>query len=213
MRDSSSRTYRDTLRAVGERADDAVSKVYEDLQNNLKSIAGVSGDARRTLAKRIDALYDVCKFCDVTCRRHRECVGILELSSIYVPRPDRKVEAALQLLERNFSFSRSESVSLLEKAVTWGIPHAVGNDPKKLRFLAALAQGGDKDFLKTVLDAYRARQGKTDVRDKCGYSLGSSEYLQWIEKQVFLKPLPSYRSGEDYARILREALERIAKQL
>ena len=74
-------------------------------------------------------------------------------------------------------------------------------------------QGNGTDFLKTVLDAYNNRSGKVDARGKCGYELGSSEYLHHLEKQVFLQELPSYHSGEDYARILREALESIAKQL
>ena len=61
MRDTGALNYYDTLHATGARANDAITEVYEDLQENLSSIAGVSSDRRSTLAKHIDALYDVCK--------------------------------------------------------------------------------------------------------------------------------------------------------
>ncbi len=212
MRDTSSRAYYDTLRSAGERANDAVSEVYEDLQDNLSLIAGVSSDKRSTLAKRIDALYDVCNMSGVTCRRRDDCIGILELSSRYVPSPDREVENALQMLERDFSFTTYEAVSLLEEAVTWGFDRATWRDERKINFLLKLMQGNREDFLKTVLDAYNNRSGKVEARGKCGYELGSSEYLRHLEKQVFLQELPS-RSGENYAKLLRESLGSIAKQL
>lgn len=148
----------------------------------------------------------------VTCHRYGDCIGILELSSRYVPSPDREVENALQMLERDFSFTTYEAVSLLKEAVDWGFDRATWRDERKINFLLKLMQGNREDFLKTVLEAYNIRSGKVDARGKCGYALGSSEYLRHLEKQIFLQELPS-RSGENYAKLLRESLESIAKQL
>ena len=148
MRDSSTLNYYDTLHATGERANNAVSEVYEDLQDNIAQIAGVSGEKRSALAKRIDALYDVCNMSGVTCRRYGESIGILELSPVYVSSPDREVENALQMLERDFSFTTYEAVSLLEEAVNWGVPRATDADPKKIRFIQEILQGNSKEKMR-----------------------------------------------------------------
>ena len=106
-------------------------------------------------------------------------------------------------------------MDLIQKAADWSISFAAGSSEKKRAFLEEIAQGKGKDFL--VLDSYKSSSGNADMRGKCGYPIGSSEYLNRMERVVFRQDVPTMSSARwgspDYDGLLRDALESIAHQL
>jgi len=105
-------------------------------------------------------------------------------------------------------------VDLIQKAADWSISFAAGSNEKKRAFLEEIAQGKDKDFLQEVLDSYKSSSGNVDTRGKCGYPIGSSEYLDRMERVVFRQDVPTMCSARwgspNYDGLLRDALESIA---
>jgi len=71
--------------------------------------------------------------------------------------------------------------------------------------------------LQEVLDSYKSSSGNADMRGKCGYPIGSSEYQDRMERVVFRQDVPTMCSAHwgspDYDGLLRDALESIVHQL
>lgn len=103
MRNASDTNYQETLREVGHRAGSAVEEIYNDLQKNIKSVRAISSDRRSSLAKQVQSLYDVCSMAGSFCSHSSDCIGILNLSSIYLPSTlfsdDRAVENAIHKIK------------------------------------------------------------------------------------------------------------------
>lgn len=70
---------------VGSRASAAVDEIYNDLQEHINSIRSIPSDHRDALAKQVQMLYDVCGMSGSFCLHSRDCIGILSLSSFYLP--------------------------------------------------------------------------------------------------------------------------------
>ena len=108
-------------------------------------------------------------------------------------------------------------MDLIQKASDWSISFAAGSSEKRRAFLEELAQGKGNDFLQEVLDSYKSSSGNVDTRGKCGYPIGSSEYLNRMERVVFRQDVPAMSSARwgspNYDGLLRDALESIAHQL
>ena len=101
---------------------------------------------------------------------------------------------------------------MLQKAVDWSISFAAGSDARKTAFLQDISQGKDKEFLRDVLNTYRSNNESADLRGRCGYSIGSREYLNYVERKVLLQDLPAIYS-DDYDGGIKDSLEDIARQL
>lgn len=67
------------------------------------------------------------------------------------------------------------------------------------------------------MDAYKSSSDTADTRGKCGSLIGSSDYLNYMERAVFRQDVPTMRSARwgspDYDGLLKDALESIAHQL
>ena len=216
MQRPSETNYHETLREVGNRAGAAVEEIYDDLQEHINVIRNISSDRRSALAKQVQSLYDVCRMSGSFCSHSSDCIGILNLSSFYLPgsslRDDRAVQTAIQKIKNCSDFFASECLDLLQKAVDWSISFAAGSDARKTAFLQDISQGKDKEFLRDVLNTYRSNNESVDLRGRCGYSIGSREYLNYVERKVLLQDLPAIYS-DDYDGGIKGSLEDIARQL
>lgn len=216
MQRPSETNYHETLREVGNRAGAAVEEIYDDLQEHINVIRNISSDRRSALAKQVQSLYDVCRMSGSFCSHSSDCIGILNLSSFYLPgsslRDDRAVQTAIQKIKNCSDFFASECLDLLQKAVDWSISFAAGSDARKTAFLQDISQGKDKEFLRDVLNTYRSNNESADLRGHCGYSIGSREYLNYVERKVLLQDLPAIYS-DDYDGGIKGSLEDIVRQL
>ena len=87
-----------------------------------------------------------------------------------------------------------------------------GRDARKTAFPQDISQGKDKEFLRDVLNTYRSNNESADLRGRCGYSIGSREYLNYAERKVPLQDLPAICS-DDYDGGIKGSLEDIVRQL
>lgn len=69
----------------------------------------------------------------------------------------------------------------------WSGSFAAGRDARKTAFLQDIARGKDKEFLRDVLNTYRSNNESADLRGRCGYSIGSREYLNYVERKAFYR--------------------------
>lgn len=219
MRRTSETSYSETLRETGGRAGDMAEEIYDDLQEHRKQLSSIDSGRRNTLAKQVRGLYDVCRMAGSSCSHSGECVAMLNLSG-FLSNPfsdNRAIQSAIRKIKNNSDFFASECVDLIQKAADWGISFAAGSSEKKRAFLEEIAQGKGKDFLQEVLDSYKSSSGNADMRGKCGYPIGSSEYLDRMERVVFRQDVPTMSSARwgnpNYDGLLRDALESIAYQL
>ena len=140
----------------------------------------------------------------------------MNLSSFYLPSTsfgdDRAIQNAIHKIKNCRDFFASECIDLIRQAADWSISFAAGSDARKRAFLEDVSQGKDRKFLRDVLNAYYSSTGTVDLRGNCGYSIGSREYRNYIERKVFLQDLPAM-SSNDYDGALRDSLTYIANQL
>ncbi len=216
MRNASDTNYQETLREAGNRAGAAIEEIYADLQHHIKSVRAISSDRRSALAKQVQELYDVCRMTGAICSHSSDCIGILNLSGFYLPSTafgdDRAIQRAIHKIRNCADFFAGECIDLIRKAADWSISFAAGNDARKTAFLKDVSQGKGKDFLRDVLNAYYSSSEAADLRGRCGYSIGSREYRNHMERKVFLQELPA-TSRDDYDGALRDVFTRIANQL
>ena len=130
MRNTSDINYRETLSEVGNRAGSAVEEIYDDLQDHIKYVSAIPSDQRSALATQVEALYNVCNMAGGFCSHSSECIGILNLSSFYLPstsfRDERAIQDAIRKIENCSDFFTSECVDMVRKAADWGISYAAG---------------------------------------------------------------------------------------
>lgn len=216
MSDASNTNYQETLREVGSRAGAAVEEIYGDLQAHIKSVRAIPSDHRSALAKQVEGLYDVCSMAGGFCNHSSDCIGILNLSSFYLPSTsfsdERAIQNAIHKIKNCPDFFTSECIDLVRQAADWSVSFAAGSDEKKHAFLKDVSQGKDREFFRDVLNAYYSSSEAADIQGGCGYSIGSREYRNYIERKVFLQDLPAM-SSDDYDGTLRDALTYIANQL
>ena len=220
MQWASGTEYYRTLQETAARASAAIEEIYDDVQQNIDRMGLVPSGPRCTLAKQVESLYNVCEMIGILNRHGSECQRILELrdpsASI-----DSFMESALQTAHQKIrkctDFLPRECINLAKEAATWGISSAAGRDQKKLAFLTNISQGKDESFLKLVADTYETSGPIREVQGACGYAIGSSGYLNHIERIVFPQGLPGaygVTSGSpDYAGALRAGIHSIADQL
>lgn len=180
----------------------------------------VPSSPRSTLAKQVESLYNVCEMAGILNRHSQECQRILELrdSSASI---DSSMGSALQTAHQKIrkctDFLPRECIYLAKEAATWGISSAVGRDQKKLAFLSDISQGKDESFLKLVADTYETSGPIRELQGACGYAVGSSGYLNHIERIVFPQGLSGAYGvtfgSPDYAGALRAGIHSIADQL
>lgn len=218
---TSSTEYYKMLEKVGENARSAIEEIYRDLSEHGNSLHKLPSSDRNSLAKQVEALYDVCRMTGKSSFHSSDCVNGLSLSGMSPwskPfRDESAIKTAVSLMKSNSYFSGSEALSLVREAARWGISFAAGSNERKKAFLEVLAQGKNDDFLQDVADEYEDENGSKDYRGKCGYSIGSSGYLNAIESEVFGKSLPMTYSAAwgspDYERLLRDGLRTVAERL
>lgn len=208
--------YQATLRELGRRASAAIEEIYGDLSKLNSRIRFLGSHNRKALAKQVEGLYDVCKMSGVTVWHNSECVQGLNLSMM-PPwtrnfRDERGIERAIAIINKT-RYSEREVVDLLKDASKWGIDSAAGRDPKKRVFLETVAQGSiSSRFLEDVAEEYQNQSSRQSYEGKCGHTVGSRSYMEYMETKVF-GTVVSVFGNPDYARFLRDALRSVADQL
>lgn len=209
-------SYQATLRELGGRASAAIEEIYGDLSTLGSRIRFLDSSNRKALAKQVEGLYDVCKMSGVTVWHNIECVQGLNLSMMSPWtrnfRDERGIEKAIAIINKS-RFSGSEAVDLLKDAAKWSIDSAAGRDAKKREFLEAVAQGSiSSRFLEDVAEEYQNQSSRQSYEGKCGYTVGSRSYMEYMETQVFGTVVSGF-GNPDYARFLGNALQSVADQL
>jgi hypothetical protein len=127
------------------------------------------------------------------------------------------VHSAIDQIKNNPDFFASECLSMVRKAADWGIESAADNDKRKAKFLEGVSQRKGRDFLRHVLEVYQDEQDTSIPVGSNGAAIGSSDYLQRIERDVFhsdLSMMYSARFGSpDYTALLRDSLDEISNTL
>lgn len=221
MSSSSGTDYYRTLEKAGEKAQGAIEEIYQDLSDNGRFLHMLPSSNRDSLAKQVLALYDVCRMTGLSAMRSDDCANGLNLSCMSPwsnPfRDESAIQSAISLIKSNPYYSSNEALNLVREAADWGISFAAGSDERKRTLLETLAQGKNDAFLRDVADEYENENGSKDYCGKCGYSIGSSGYLNAIESEGFGKSLPMTYSAawgsSDYEGLLRDGIHMITEQL
>lgn len=217
MQQTSGTDFWETLRKVGSRANSMVDEIYRDLQAHSKQLPSIDSGRRNQLAKQVQGLYDVCRMAGYSCSHSSECKSMLNLSGFFGNplRDDRAIQAAIHKIKNSSDFFTSEAIDLVRQAADWSIPFAAGSSEKKRSFLEDLSRGRGRDFMRNVADSLNS--SGADTRGTCGYPIGSSDYLDAIERAVFQQDIPAMHSARwgnpNYDGFLKDALDAIAHQL
>lgn len=147
-----------------------------------------------------------------------ECLSLLSQSDFpsnnFSWFDESAVRSAIDQIKNNPDFFASECLSMVQKAADWGIESASDNDKRKAKFLEGVSQRKGRDFLRHVLEVYQDEQDTSVPVGSNGAAIGSSDYLQRIERDVFLNDLSmmySARFGSpDYTALLKDSLDSIA---
>ena len=209
--------YYNAIRKAGERASNAIDMIYQDVSKKQGELRYISSAERNTLVKQIKGLYDVCKLTGKPVMHSDACIHALSSDGGRGFRDERAIEESVKYIKNNHHYSAWESRDMVKEAAEWGISHAARRDPKKEAFLKTVAQNKGEDFLKEVLKEYEHRQGNCDCRGQCGYAIGSSGYLDWVEANFIAGSLPMTSSARwgspNYALLFQDALKSVAEQL
>jgi len=207
--------YSTVLKNVGQRAASMIDAIHGDLQKNAKSIRNISFGDKNALSRQVQELSNVCSMTGVSSGRSMECVFLLNQSAFPVSTSlwfdESAIRSAINQIKSNPDFFASEGLSIVRKAADWGIESAAGNDKRKAKFLEAVSQKKGRDFLRRVLEAYQEEEDTSVPTGFNGAVIGSGDYLQRIERNVFLSDLSmaySARFGSpSYTSLLRDSLK------
>ena len=214
-------SYHSMLLATGSRANDAIEEIYEDLSAIGSQIRYVPASNRDALAKQVEGLYDVCVMAGFSPSHSSDCVHALNMSAIspwHDPfRDESAIDNAISFIDGQSNFPRSEVLSMLKESARWSVSFVVGNDIMKKAFLKTVLQNKNESFLKDVAEEYQNRNEISTYAGKCGYSIGSKSYLEYIQSKVFGNAMPAVQgmafSNAGYAELIRNALRSVADQL
>lgn len=221
MQQTTDPEYFEAVKRIGQRASSAIDAIYDDLQGNQKRIHNISSSDRDALSNHVQALSEVCSLFSASSGHSSECLFLLRQADFPFTNiawfDESAVRSAISQIKNNPDFSASESLSIVQRAADWGIAYAADNDRRKLIFLIRVSQKKDRDFLRQVLEVYQEEADTTVPTGFNGATLGSGDYIQRIEHDVFLDDLPTAYSARfgapSYAALLRDSLFEIAHTL
>ncbi len=218
MQRTSETEYFEAVKLIGQRAASAIDSICSDLQKFKKTIHNISFSDRNALSRQVQALCDVCSLSATSSWHGTECLSLLSQSDFpsnnFSWFDESAVRSAIDQIKNNPDFFASECLSIVQKAADWGIESASDNDKRKAKFLEGVSQRKGRDFLRHVLEVYQDEQDTSVPVGSNGAAIGSSDYLQRIERDVFLGDLSmmySARFGSPcYTALLKDSLDSIA---
>lgn len=218
MQRASETEYFEAVKQIGQRAASAIDSIYADLQKSKKTIHNIPFSDRNTLSRQVQALGDVCSLSATSSGHCTECLFLLHQSDFpsnsFSWFDESAVHSAIDQIKNNPDFFASECLSMVRKAADWGIESAADNDKRKAKFLEGVSQRKGRDFLRHVLEVYQDEQDTSIPVGSNGATIGSGDYLQRIERDVFLTDLSmmySVRFGSpSYTALLKDSLDSIA---
>lgn len=218
MQRTSEPEYFEAVKRIGQRAASAIDAIYADLQKSKETIRNISFSDRNTLSHQVQALSDVCSLSATSPGHSMECLLLLHQSDFsnnsFSWFDESAVQSAIHQIKNNPDFFASECLSIVRKAADWGIESAADNDKRKAKFLEGVSQRKGRDFLRHVLEVYQDEQDTTVPVGSNGAAIGSGDYLQRMERDVFLNDLSMMYSARfgtpGYTALLRDSLDSIA---
>lgn len=210
--------YFEAIKQIGQRAASAIDSIYSDLQKSKKTIHNLSFSDRNALSRQVQALGDVCSLSATSSSHGTECLFLLHQSDFpsnnFFWFDESAVRSAIDQIKNNPDFFAGECLSMVRKAADWGVESAADNDKRKVKFLEGVSQRKGRDFLRHVLEVYQDEQDTSVPVGSNGAAVGSGDYLQRIERDVFLTDLSmmySARFGSPgYTALLKDSLDSIA---
>lgn len=105
----------------------------------------------------------------------------------------------------------------IKRAIEWGENNVIGGSTEKAKFLSAVMQGKNREFLGDVWLKLLYTNNPKEFTGRCGRVICTSEYIDHIEQHVFGGNIPNYyayRGGDRaYKKMITDSLESIAKNI
>lgn len=88
--------------------------------------------------------------------------------------------------------SVSSKIYTIKRAIEWGENNAIGSSTEKAKFLSAVMQGKNREFLGDVWLKLLYTNNPKEFTGRCGRVICTSEYIDHIEQHVFGGNIPNY---------------------
>ena len=221
MQNKSGTSYYEALTSVSSKIYAVFDEIYSDLTQHIKIIQYIPKNDRENLTKVILGLYDVCKITSGNGGKCDDCIRILSLSS-YETRSksnatDREIDEAVQIILNGRYLNSSDRMDTIKRAIEWGENNAIGSSTEKAKFLSAVMQGKNREFLGDVWLKLLYTNNPKEFTGRCGRVICTSEYIDHIEQHVFGGNIPNYyayRGGDRaYGNLTLQSLSIIASTL
>ena len=145
--------YFDGCKELARSCKEIVSVIYQDVKKCADILAFLPEKDRQETAELAKAIGEISRQWGSASGDVNQIVSLVLLSASASKRKSSESMGMIEKTERKLrsttgsSFSMSEKINLLQKAVSGTVYQAASNDAKKLEFLMSIEQGKGKGFL------------------------------------------------------------------
>lgn len=214
--------YFDGCKELARSCKEIVSVIYQDVKKCADILAFLPEKDRQETAELAKAIGEISRQWGSASGDVNQIVSLVLLSASASKRKSSESMGMIEKTERKLrsttgsSFSMSEKINLLQKAVSGTVYQAASNDAKKLEFLMSIEQGKGKGFLQDVLHYYDYLNHQRNYVGKNGKVVCSREYNQEMQKKVFFRGFPrvySYGYPKKYVSEIQNMLKKVCDEL
>lgn len=225
LKDVNRGLYYEALRELAKRTQSVVREVEEDLKKYSKILRYIPQNDRENLIKVIDGLVGVCQMTGSSASHHRDCIRMLNLSDgatkSYSGSNQREIDKIYTLINKGgkSSLSKSERLEIIKKAGdTRNTIRAISRGSKERElYLQEVGFGRNREIFKDAWIKYQYGNNPKKYTGKCGKVICSTEYIEYIEQQVFKMEIPKIFGGRygnrKYTTYIKDTLKAIAKTI
>ena len=214
--------YFDGCKELARSCKEIVSVIYQDVKKCADILAFLPEKDRQETAELAKAIGEISRQWGSASGDVNQIVSLVLLSASASKRKSSESMGMIEKTERKLrsttgsSFSMSEKIDLLQKAVSGTVYQAASNDAKKLEFLMSIEQGKGKGFLQDILHYYDYLNHQRNYVGKNGKVVCSREYNQEMQKKVFFRGFPrvySYGHPKKYVSEIQNMLKKVCDEL
>lgn len=214
--------YFDGCKELARSCKEIVSVIYQDVKKCADILAFLPEKDRQETAELAKAIGEISRQWGSASGDVNQIVSLVLLSASASKRKSSESMGMIEKTERKLrsttgsSFSMSEKINLLQKAVSGTVFQAASNDAKKLEFLMSIEQGKGKGFLQDVLHYYDYLNHQRNYVGKNGKVVCSREYNQDVQKKAFFRGFPrvySYGHPKKYVSEIQNMLKKVCDEL
>lgn len=214
--------YFDGCKELARSCKEIVSVIYQDVKKCADILAFLPEKDRQETAELAKAIGEISRQWGSASGDVNQIVSLVLLSASASKRKSSESMGMIEKTERKLrsttgsSFSMSEKINLLQKAVSGTVYQAASNDAKKLEFLMSIEQGKGKGFLQDVLHYYDYLNHQRNYVGKNGKVVCSREYNQEMQKKVFFRGFSrvySYGHPKKYVSEIQNMLKKVCDEL